>query len=131
MTETVAPGFVARNNQVIGSLLSIVALLIGVGLGAGIMLATETRGISSILTILLIGGGTFTLLLLTVGATLRAATSPEQWQAEEDGWRDGMGLAPVTAQTDAASRKAQGRVALVAALALVLGLSISVIPAML
>ncbi|GAA4810145.1 hypothetical protein ACFQ0K_14945 [Nocardioides caeni] len=131
MTETVTPGFVARNNQLLGSLLSIVALLVAVGLGAGIMLSTNTRGISAILTVLLIAGGTFTLLLLTIGAAMRAATAPEQWRAEEDDWRGEMGLAPLTDELQTASASTQRIAAVLGAVAIVLGLGLSVVPAML
>lgn len=128
MTESATPGFVARNNELLGSLLSIAALLVSVGMGAGLMFGTGTRGISAILTVLLIAGGAFTLLLLTIGASMRAVTTPEQWHAEEDAWRGGMGLAPYGDADQEASLAAQRRTALIAVAAIVVGLCLSVLP---
>ncbi|AIY16364.1 hypothetical protein ACIRN4_12735 [Pimelobacter simplex] len=125
MPDTASPGFVARHNQVVGSVLSIVALLAAVGMGAGLMFGTETRGVSAILTVLTVAGGTFTLLLLGIGATLRALTPSEQWEREEDDWRRGMGL---PALADAPPPANHRRVALYAVLAVLVGLTLSVVP---
>jgi hypothetical protein len=125
MPETASPGFVARHNQVIGSVLSIVALAASVGLGAGLMFGTDTRGVSAILTVLTVAGGTFTLLLLAIGAALRAVTPAEQWEREEDEWRGTMGLPPLA---DAAPSAGNGRVVLYAVAAIVVGLVLSVVP---
>jgi hypothetical protein len=128
MADTAPPGFVARNNEVIGSVLSIVALLASVGMGAGLMLGTGTRGVSAILTVLTVAGGAFTLLLLGLGALLRGATPTEQWDAEETAWRAERGLDPITDAERAASAKAQRRAALIAVLAVLVGLTLSVLP---
>ncbi|MDQ6523563.1 hypothetical protein RB608_08140 [Nocardioides sp. LHD-245] len=128
MPETVSPGFVARNNEVIGSVLSILALLVSAGMGAGLMFGTGTRGASAILTVLTVTGGAFTLLLLALGAMLRSATPPEQWDREETAWRAERGLDPLTAADHAASAKAQRSAALLAVLALLVGLALSVLP---
>ena len=66
MDDTAPAGFVTRNNQVIGSILSIIALLVAVLLGAGLMFGTDTRGVRAILTVITVAGGTFTLLLLAI-----------------------------------------------------------------
>jgi hypothetical protein len=128
MADTAPPGFVARNNEVIGSVLSIVALLASVGMGAGLMLGTGTRGVSAILTVLTVAGGAFTLLLLGLGAVLRGATPTEQWDAEETAWRAERGLDPISDAERAASAKAQRRAALIAVLAVLVGLTLSVLP---
>ncbi|TNM46134.1 hypothetical protein FHP29_04220 [Nocardioides albidus] len=128
MPETASPGFVARNNEVIGSILSIVALLVSIGLGAGLMFGTGTRGVSAILTVLTVAGGAFTLLLLGIGATLRATTPAAQWEREETAWRAERGLDPLTAEEDTASVRGQRRAALFAVLALLVGLGLSVVP---
>ncbi|WP_408898265.1 hypothetical protein ACJ5H2_03955 [Nocardioides sp. R1-1] len=128
MPETAPPGFVARNNEVIGSILSILALLVAVGLGAGLMFGTGTRGVSAILTVLTVAGGTFTLLLLGLGAMLRSATPEEQWEREETRWRAERGLDPLTAAEHAAAAKGRRRAALLAVLALLVGLALSVLP---
>lgn len=128
MPQSAPPGFVARNNEVIGSVLSIVALLVSVGMGAGLMFGTGTRGVSAILTVLTVAGGMFTLLLLGVGAVLRAATPTEQWDAEETAWRAERGLDPLTAADEAASARARRRAALLAVAALLVGLALSVLP---
>ena len=125
MPDTASPGFVARHNQVVGSILSIVALLASVGMGAGLMFGTETRGVSAILTVLTVAGGAFTLLLLGIGATLRAITPAEQWEGEEDDWRRSMGL---PALADAPPTSGNRRVALYAVLAILVGLTLSVVP---
>lgn len=128
MADTAPPGFVARNNEVIGSVLSILALLASLGMGAGLMFGTGTRGISAILTVLTVAGGAFTLLLLGVGAVLRSTTPRQQWDDEETAWRDERGLDPLTDADRAASARAQRRAGLVAVLALLVGLSLSVVP---
>lgn len=129
MADTAPPGFVARNNQVIGSILSILALVVAVLLGAGLMFGTDTRGVRAILTILTVAGGTFTLLLLAIGATLRAITPETQWELEEAQWRRDMDL---TADDQPASPTPAGRfVVPLAVLAIVVGLSLSVVPAIL
>ncbi|WGX97909.1 hypothetical protein [Nocardioides sp. L-11A] len=128
MPETVPPGFVARNNEVIGSVLSILALLASVGMGAGLMFGTGTRGVSAILTVLTVAGGAFTLLLLTLGAMLRSSTPAEQWDREETAWRAERGLDPLTDADHAVSAKARRRAALLAVLALLVGLALSVLP---
>lgn len=120
-----APGFVARNNQVIGSVLSIVALLLSAAAGAGLMFGTDTRGISAILTVLTVAGGLFTLLLLGLGASLRAITPEEQWLREENEWRREMAL---PALTDASTASPRPRVVLIAVAAIVVGLALSVLP---
>jgi hypothetical protein len=129
MADTAPPGFVARNNQVIGSILSILALVVAVLLGAGLMFGTDTRGVRAILTILTIAGGTFTLLLLAIGATLRAVTPETQWELEEAQWRRDMDL---TADDHPPSPTGAGRLVVpLAVLAIALGLSLSVLPAIL
>ena len=128
MADTAPPGFVARNNEVIGSVLSILALLASVGMGAGLMFGTGTRGVSAILTVLTVAGGAFTLLLLGLGAVLRGATPAEQWDAEETAWRAERGLDPLTDDERAASTKAQRRAAVLAVVALFVGLALSVLP---
>lgn len=126
MADTAPAGFVARNNQVIGSILSIIALLVAVLLGAGLMFGTDTRGIRAILTVLTIAGGTFTLLLLAIGGTLRAVTPTGVWEQEEAEWRRDMGI---TAAEQPVASKA-GRLAVPLALAaILLGLALSVVPA--
>jgi len=128
MADSASAGFVARHNEVIGSVVSIVALLVSVGMGAGLMFGTGTRGVSAILTVLTVAGGAFTLLLLAIGATLRALTPPEQWDAEETAWRTERGLDPLTDADRAASAKAQRRAGLLAVLALLVGVALSVLP---
>lgn len=126
MADTAPTGFVARNNQVIGSILSIIALLVAVLLGAGLMFGTDTRGIRAILTVLTIAGGTFTLLLLAIGGTLRAVTPTGVWEQEEAEWRRDMGI--TAAEQPVASTA--GRLAVPLALAaILLGLALSVVPA--
>lgn len=126
MADTAPAGFVARNNQVIGSILSIIALLVAVLLGAGLMFGTDTRGIRAILTVLTIAGGTFTLLLLAIGGTLRAVTPTGVWEQEEAEWRRDMGI--TAAEQPVASKS--GRLAVPLALAaILLGLALSVVPA--
>ncbi|MCX6400782.1 MAG: hypothetical protein NTX33_12755 [Propionibacteriales bacterium] len=131
MAETAPPGFVARNNQVIGSVLSVAALIVSVLLGAGLMFGTDTRGVSAILTLLTIAGGTFTLLLNGLGATLAALVPSDQWYREENEWRAGMGLPARTEddidQAQKNRRKAMG----FAVLAILIGLTLSVVPAVL
>lgn len=125
------PGFVARNNEVLGSVLGLLALAASIALGAVLMLSTGARGIAAIATLVLIAGGTFTLLYLLLGALLRAATPAELWEAAEVAWRDSMGLSEPTAEDEAHSRRQRGLVVLGACLALALGLAISVLPAVL
>lgn len=126
MADTAPPGFVARNNQVIGSILSIVALLVAVLLGAGLMFGTDTRGIRAILTVLTVAGGTFTLLLIAIGSTLRAVTPMGVWEQEEAEWRREMGI---TADEEPLPSKV-GRLAVpLAVVAILLGLALSVVPA--
>ncbi len=126
MADTAPPGFVARNNQVIGSVLSIIALLIAVLLGAGLMFGTDTRGIRAILTVLTVAGGTFTLLLIAIGGTLRAVTPTGVWEQEEAEWRREMGI---TADEEPLPSRV-GRLAVPLALvAILLGLALSVVPA--
>lgn len=127
MADTAPQGFVTRNNQVIGSILSIIALLIAVLLGAGLMFGTDTRGVRAILTVLSIAGGTFTLLLLAIGATLRAVVPEAQWELEDAEWRREMGL---SADDQPVGPTRAGRLTVpLAVLAIVLGLSLSVLPA--
>lgn len=126
MADTAPPGFVARNNQVIGSLLSILALLVAVLLGAGLMFGTDTRGIRAILTVLTIAGGTFTLLLLAIGGTLRAMTPTGLWEQEEAEWRRDMGI---TADEQPVATRAGRLVVPLAVAAILLGLALSVVPA--
>lgn len=126
MADTAPPGFVARNNQVIGSILSIIALLVAVLLGAGLMFGTDTRGIRAILTVLTVAGGTFTLLLIAIGGALRAITPMGVWEQEEAEWRREMGI---TADEEPLPSKA-GRFAVpLAVAAILLGLGLSVVPA--
>lgn len=126
MADTAPPGFVARNNQVIGSILSIIALLVAVLLGAGLMFGTDTRGIRAILTVLTVAGGTFTLLLIAIGGALRAITPMGVWEQEEAEWRREMGI---TADEEPLPSKA-GRLAVpLAVAAILLGLGLSVVPA--
>lgn len=128
MADTAPPGFVARNNQVIGSVLSIIALLIAVLLGAGLMFGTDTRGIRAILTVLTVAGGTFTLLLIAIGGTLRAITPTGVWEQEEAEWRREMGI---TADEEPLPSQV-GRLAVpLAVAAILLGLALSVVPAVL
>lgn len=129
MADTAPTGFLARNNQVIGSSLSIAAFVVSVALGAGLMLGTGTRGVSAILTVLTIAGGTFTLLLIAIGASLEALTPSSQWESEENDWRTGMGLPARTADDIASSQKARSRAVALAVLAIVVGLALSVVPA--
>jgi hypothetical protein len=128
MADSAPLGFVARNNQLIGSLLSIVALLVAVLLGAGLMFGTDTRGVRAILTVLTVAGGTFTLLLLAIGGSLRAVTPAGVWEQEEAEWRREMGI---TADEEPVPSKV-GRLAVpLAVAAIVLGLALSVVPAVL
>jgi hypothetical protein len=128
MADSAPLGFVARNNQLIGSLLSIVALLVAVLLGAGLMFGTDTRGVRAILTVLTVAGGTFTLLLLAIGGSLRAVTPTGVWEQEEAEWRREMGI---TADEEPVPSKV-GRLAVpLAVAAIVLGLALSVVPAVL
>lgn len=126
MADTAPPGFVARHNQVIGSLLSIVALLVAVLLGAGLMFGTDTRGIRAILTVLTVAGGTFTLLLLAIGGGLRAVTPMGVWEQEEAEWRREMGL---NAEEEPVPSRAGRLVVPLAIGAILLGLALSVVPA--
>ena len=126
MADTAPPGFVARHNQVIGSILSIIALAVAVLLGAGLMFGTDTRGVRAILTVLTVAGGTFTLLLLAIGGGLRAVTPAGVWEQEEAEWRRDMGI---TAEDEPVPSRA-GRFAVPLALgAIALGLALSVVPA--
>lgn len=128
MSEPATTGFLARNNEVVGSILSIIALVVAVLLGAGLMFGTDTRGVRAILTVLTIAGGTFTLLLQVIGRSLRALTPDAQWELEEATWRREMGM---TAD-DEAPPAAQGRLAVPLAVgAIVVGLALSVVPAIL
>jgi hypothetical protein len=122
-------GFLVRNNAVTGSVLSLVALLASIALGAVLMLATGTRGIAAIGTVLLIAGGTFSLLFLLLAAAIRAAVPDRVWENHEDTWRDAMGIDPPTPESEAASRRNRRLVALGAVVAIVLGLCMSVVPA--
>ncbi len=127
MDDTAPAGFVTRNNQVIGSILSIIALLVAVLLGAGLMFGTDTRGVRAILTVITVAGGTFTLLLLAIGATLRAVVPESQWELEEAEWRHDMGL---TADDVPAEPTTLGRLTVpLAVLAILVGLSLSALPA--
>ena len=128
MAETAPSGFLARNNQVIGSVLSIIALIVAALMGAGLMFGTDTRGVRAILTVLTIAGGAFALLLLLINAVLRGATSEEQWQAEEEGWRTEMGLAPTTEEERAKAGKNHALTALLAVLAILVGIALSLGP---
>lgn len=138
MAQTVSPGFVARNNQVIGSLASIAALIVSVLLGAGLMFGTDTRGVSAILTVLTIAGGTFTLLIHLIGATLESLTPAETWASEERHWRTEVDLPADLVEDAAEAADGEGgaqpsrRLALaLAVVAIVVGLSLSVVPAVL
>lgn len=127
MADTAPAGFVTRNNQVIGSILSIIALLVAVLLGAGLMFGTDTRGVRAILTVITVAGGTFTLLLLGIGATLRAVVPETQWELEEAEWRRDMDL---TADDQPAEPTTLGKMTVpLAVLAILLGLALSVLPA--
>ena len=123
------PGFVARNNEVIGSVLSLVALAVSIALGAGLMLGTGTRGIAAILTVVLVAGGSFALLLLVIAGLLRAVTPTDLWEREEAAWRTSMGVDEPTPESEARSRRNRGLVVLCACVAIVLGLSLSALPA--
>ncbi len=128
MSETTAPGFVARNNQVVGSVLSIAALVVAVLLGAGLMFGTDTRGVRAILTVLTVAGGTFTLLLQAIGRSLRAITPDAQWELEEATWRREMGITAAEEEPVATG----GRLAVPLAVgAIAVGLALSVVPAIL
>ncbi|WP_156392069.1 MULTISPECIES: hypothetical protein [unclassified Nocardioides] len=129
MAETAPPGFMARNNQWIGSVLSVAALVVSVLLGAGLMFGTDTRGVSAILTVLTVAGGTFTVLLYAIGAMLEALTPTELWDREETEWRVGMGLPALTDADAAASEKAHRKAMAFAVLAIIVGLALSVVPA--
>lgn len=129
MADTAPTGFVARNNQVIGSSLSIAAFVVSVALGAGLMFGTGTRGVSAILTVLTIAGGSFTLLLVAIGASLEALTPSSQWEREENEWRAGMGLPARTADDITNSQKSRSRAVAFGVLAIVVGLALSVVPA--
>lgn len=131
MAETVPAGFVARNNEWIGSVLSVAALVVSVLLGAGLMFGTDTRGVSAILTVLTIAGGTFTVLLYLIGATLEALTPTALWKSEDAEWRVGMGLPAATDADVATSEKAQRKALAFAVLAIFVGLALSVVPAVL
>lgn len=126
MADTAPPGFVARNNQVIGSILSILALAVAVLMGAGLMFGTDTRGVRAILTVLTVAGGTFTLLLVAIGGGLRAVTPTGVWEQEEAEWRREMGLA---ADEEPVALKAGRFVVPLAVGAILLGLALSVVPA--
>ncbi|KRB77949.1 hypothetical protein ASE01_07155 [Nocardioides sp. Root190] len=127
MADTAPSGFVARNNEVIGSILSILALVVAVLLGAGLMFGTDTRGVRAILTVLTVAGGTFTLFLQAIGATLRAVTPETQWELEEAEWRRDMDL---TAEDQPVGPTTAGRLVVpLAVAAIVLGLSLSLLPA--
>ena len=126
MADTAPPGFVARHNQVIGSILSIIALLVAVLLGAGLMFGTDTRGVRAILTVLTVAGGTFTLLLLAIGGALRAVPPTGVWEQEEAEWRRDMGI---TAEDEPVPSRAGRFVVPLAVGAIVLGLALSVVPA--
>lgn len=121
---------IARNNETIGSVVSLVVLAISIGAGAGLMLGTGTRGTPAILTVLLVAGGTFSLLMLVVSGLLRAFTPEEQWLAEEEAWRSGEGLPPLVDEAPDAEAKGRRKVLLGGTLALLVGLAISVLPAM-
>ncbi|WP_435768308.1 hypothetical protein [Nocardioides sp. SYSU DS0651] len=122
-------GFLARNNEVVGSVLSLVGLAVAIALGALIMLGTGTRGISAILTVVLIAGGTFTLLLLAIAACLKAVTPADAWDRQELEWREGMGFDAPTPESEARSRRHRSLVAAAAVVAILVGLSLSVLPA--
>src|SRR5688500_14315298 len=120
-------GFLARNNEVLGSVGGFVALVASIAFGAGLMLGTGTRGVAAILTVVLVAGGTFTLLYLLLGAALRSLTPDAQWQQEEDTWREGRGLAPLTAEDLDKSRQTRKLVLLGASAALVAGLALALV----
>jgi hypothetical protein len=122
-------GFLVRNNGVVGSVLSLVALFASIALGAVLMLSTGTRGIAAIGTVLLIAGGTFSLLFLLIAAGIRAAVPDQVWEDQEATWREAMGMDQPTPETEAASRRNRRLVALGAVVAIVLGLCMSVVPA--
>lgn len=121
---------IARNNETIGSVASLVVLALSIGAGAGLMLGTGTRGIAAIGTVILVASGTFCLVMLAVSGLLRAVVPDEQWDAEDAAWRRSMRLGATDA--DEATRQAAVRrkVALGGTAALLLGLAISVLPAM-
>ncbi|WP_370289772.1 hypothetical protein [Nocardioides sp.] len=121
---------IARNNEVIGAVASIVVLLISIGAGAGLMFGTGTRGTPAILTVLSTAAGTFCLLMLVVSGVLRALTPEEQWVREEEAWRRGEGLPPLADEPEDAELRARRRVFIGGTLALLFGLAISVLPAM-
>jgi hypothetical protein len=123
-------GFVARNNEVIGSIASIIALVVAVLLGAGLMFGTDTRGVRAILTVLTVAGGTFTILLQVIGATLRSATTEAAWNAEEQAFREEMGLPGLSAEVVEAQRIGRRRATWLGALAVLVGLCLSLLPAM-
>ncbi|MFC7504674.1 hypothetical protein ACOACQ_07165 [Nocardioides sp. CPCC 206347] len=131
MAETAPPGFMARNNEWIGSVLSVAALIVSVLLGAGLMFGTDTRGVSAILTVLTVAGGTFTVLLYLIGAMLEAITPTDLWKREDAEWRTGMGLPAATEEDTASSEKAHRRAMMLAVLAIIVGLALSVVPAVL
>jgi hypothetical protein len=122
-----APGFLARNNELLGSLGGIVALVVSIALGAGLMLGTGTRGVAAILTVVLVAGGTFTLLYLLLGAVLRSLTPEAQWQEEEDAWRESRGLAPLTPEDAEKSRQTRKLVLLGASAAVLAGLALALV----
>ncbi|HWI44304.1 MAG TPA: hypothetical protein VNS81_11855 [Nocardioides sp.] len=119
-------GFLARNNGTVGSVLSLVALFASIGLGAGIMFTSGTRGVAAILTVLLIAGGAFSLLFLLLAAVLRTAVPDEVWESEEAAWREARGLDAPSAE---ASRRNRRKVVLGGSLALAVGLCLSVVRA--
>lgn len=119
-------GFLARNNGTVGSVLSLVALFVSIGLGAGIMFTSGTRGVAAILTVLLIAGGAFSLLFLLLAAVLRTAVPDAVWESEEAAWREARGLDAPSAET---SRRNRRKVVLGGSIALVLGLCLSVVRA--
>lgn len=126
MSDPASTGFLARNNEVVGSILSIAALVVAVLLGAGLMFGTDTRGVRAILTVLTVAGGTFTLLLQAIGRSLRALTPDAQWELEEATWRREMGM---TADDEEVPAR-DGRLAVPLALgAIAVGLALSVVPA--
>lgn len=130
MAQTAPPGFVARNNEVIGSIASIVALVIAVLLGVGLMFGTDTRGVRAILTVLTVAGGTFTILLQVIGASLRSVTPGATWDEEERAFREEMGLPELTDEAAAASRAGRRRATWLGAIAVLAGVCLSLLPAM-
>ena len=122
-----APGVLARNNELLGSVGGFVALVVSIAFGAGLMLGTGTRGVAAILTVVLVAGGTFTLLYLLLGAVLRSLTPEAQWQQEEDAWRDGRGLPPLTAEDAEKSRQTRKLVVLGASVAVLAGLALALL----